>query len=595
MVNSKKDLPTLTIKNDGRILYLHSKYDPIQEAVKLVKQYSEELNEKKNVFFYGIGLGYHIEAIRKQYPHISITLYEPNVDVFQCLMETKLIKNLADKAIKDLFVETSEENRNQFLRNFAMEVNDDVLLITLPSYERIFKDENKKFMEIFTDELKNKRMNLRTSFAYEQRWTINSLMNLKETMQTPNILHIENKHIFQGKPAIIVAAGPSLNEELEHLKHIKMNGLAYIFSVGSAINTLVDYDIYPDAACTYDPQSHNYKVFEKTVTKQADWEIPMIYGTSVGFETIQKYRGSKAHMITSQDMVSSYFYQQDRQNELVKVSDAPSIAVVTTELLNSLECDPIIFVGQNFAYLNNSHYAQGIEYEGISNAVSEKILNKSITVENVQGEFILTNEGFLKMKMQMERVIEAFQKINNCTFINTTQGGARIDGTTFLSLQQVIKRELTEKQIVVNWYDFLEAPLKPYEFMSKKGEMDESLKELIVIIDHLQQITRQIKKLIDAQSIQLIHDLFSKFDKLLKKLKNLDFYKVFILPMIRVQNEVTAKQVEEFRFEQDTFKKGEKMVKVFSNYFNHIEQVLEMVVPVYNNVMTEIEEESERI
>ncbi|WP_100374047.1 motility associated factor glycosyltransferase family protein [Bacillus sp. FJAT-45037] len=592
VIKSKRDLSTLAIEDNGRTLYLHSKYDPVQEAEKFVEQYSEELSRKKNVFFYGIGLGYHVEAILKQYPDVSITLYEPNIGAFQSLINTKLIKNLGDKSIKHLFVETSEENRNQFLHNFASEVNNEVLLITLPSYERVFKEEYQNFAKVFTNEVKNKRSNLQTNFAYEKRWTINSLMNLKETIQTPNILHKENKHLFKGKPAIIVAAGPSLNEELDYLRHIKENGLAYIFSVGSAINSLVEYGIYPDAACTYDPQSHNHEVFEKTINKQADWEIPMIYGTSVGFETIQNYKGSKAHMITSQDTVSPYFYQQDKLKELVKVSDAPSIAVVATELLNRLECNPIIFVGQNFAYLNNSHYAKGIEYEGKSNAIPEKVLEKSITVENVQGEFILTNEGFLKMKTQMERVIEAFQKINNCTFINTTQGGAKINGTKFLSLQQVIEHELTRKQIVIKWYDFLEEPCDPYEFMSKRRKMDESLNKLIGVLDQLKQIIKHIKKLTAVQSFHSMNNLFNKFDKVYNKLNNLDFYRVFILPMIRVQNELVAKQVEEFRFERDTIRKAEEMVRAFSNYFNHIEQDLEMIVPIYNNVMAEIEQES---
>lgn len=73
-------------------------------------------------------------------------------------------------------------------------------------------------------------------------------------------MHDIDQKAFEGKPAIIVAAGPSLSEEFEHLKFIKENGLAYIFSVGSAINALIEHGIYPDAACTYDPKERNQNV-----------------------------------------------------------------------------------------------------------------------------------------------------------------------------------------------------------------------------------------------------------------------------------------------------------------------------------------------
>ena len=149
--------------------------------------------------------------------------------------------------------------------------------------------------------LKNKRSGIRTDYAFQERWILNSMKNFKEVLSTPNIL-LEKKGQFKDKPAILVAAGPSLNEEIENIRYIKDNGLAYIFSVGSAINTLIYHDIYPDAACTYDPTVNNQKVFEKTKERGIK-EIPMIFGSSVGYETLVDYPGNKYHMITSQDTV----------------------------------------------------------------------------------------------------------------------------------------------------------------------------------------------------------------------------------------------------------------------------------------------------
>lgn len=595
VVISKKGTPTLTIERDGRTVYLHSKYDPIHEAEKLVERYSEDLSEKEHVFFYGIGLGYHVEEIAKKFPHLTMTLFEPNIDIFNSLLKTISIKKLTDKAIKQMVVKTSVHERDQFLNNFAIGLDKEILLIPLPSYERVFKENYENFIEVFAKYVKSKKYNLRTNSAFEKRWTLNSLMNLKSVINTPNILNEENKLLFKDKPVIIVAAGPSLNEELDNLRHIKENGLAYIFSVGSAINTLVEYGVYPDAACTYDPQAHNHIVFEKAINKEVDREIPLIFGSSVGYETLDKYKGLKAHMVTTQDTVSPYFLKTDSKYNAGKVSDAPSIAVVTTELLNKLECNPIIFVGQNLAYLNNSRYAKGIKYKGRSNEIPQEALDKSLTVENVKGEFVLTNDGFMSMKLQMEKVILAFRDIRNCSFINTTQGGAKIEGTYFESLQEVIERRLIEKKIITNWYEELSKPFVYNEINNQKNKMDKSIKQFLKLLDNLIRILKQIKQKTLQSSTQLLSNLFIQFDKLYNELTLLDFYNVFILPMSRVENELVAKQVNEFRFKKDSVRKGENIVNAFSTYFERIKIDVEKILPSYKQEITKIEKiENER-
>ena len=263
------------------------------------------------------------------------------------------------------------------------------------------------------------------------------MKNFKEVLNTPNIL-LEKKDQFKDKPAILVAAGPSLNEEIENIRYIKDKGLAYIFSVGSAINTLIYHDIYPDAACTYDPTVHNQKVFEKTKERGIK-EIPMIFGSSVGYETLVNYPGDKYHMITSQDTVSNYYLKNKDGKSINIVQDAPSIAVVTVQLLYALGFSPIILVGQNLAYRGKERHSEGVHY---SSEVTEAEMKNGIWVKDVYGNEILTNEGFNRMRQQMELYINGFPNIN---VINTTKGGAHIEGTSFIELKDIIDTDLNKK------------------------------------------------------------------------------------------------------------------------------------------------------
>src|SRR5437899_1278484 len=59
---SKSGYPTVSVPTpDGRSVCLHSRYKPLEEARKL----ADSIDTKSNVFFYffGFGLGYHVEAI----------------------------------------------------------------------------------------------------------------------------------------------------------------------------------------------------------------------------------------------------------------------------------------------------------------------------------------------------------------------------------------------------------------------------------------------------------------------------------------------------------------------------------------------------
>ena len=79
-------------------------------------------------------------------------------------------------------------------------------------------------------------------------------------------MHDLKKEKFK-KTYFISSSGPSL-EDIENIRYIKEHGLAYIFSVGSAISVLINNNIYPDAACTYDPTVNNQKVFNIVVSQE---------------------------------------------------------------------------------------------------------------------------------------------------------------------------------------------------------------------------------------------------------------------------------------------------------------------------------------
>ena len=473
---TKKGFKTLSINKDGKNVYMHSKYNPFREAETIVDEY-ENIEDGTNVIFYGVGLGYHIDAFLEKYPNVNYYIYEPIPEVLYAYLSNKSLKELPSKNLMDMMVGLDGQEISTFLSRFIDKNRSDVQIVELPIHKQIFPDEYERFLELFKDMIKNKRSGIHTDYAFQKRWILNSMKNFGDVLSTPNII-MEKKGQFKDKPAILVAAGPSLNEEIENIRYVKENGLAYIFSVGSAINTLIYHDICPDAACTYDPTENNQKVFAK-VKESGIKDIPMIFGSSVGYETLIDYPGEKYHMITSQDTVSNYFLKTEESDKLEIVLDAPSIAVVTLQLLYTLGFGPIILVGQNLAYRGKERHSEGVYY---SSEVTEQEMKNGIWVKDVYGNEVLTNEGFNRMRGQMELYIKEFP---NLEVINTTKGGANIEGTTFMELEEVMDKYLKEKVVIDNWLEGNKTKYNREYLKAQFENMDKAYEETKLSLIHI--------------------------------------------------------------------------------------------------------------
>lgn len=582
--HSKNGLEIIDIEINGKKSAIHSKYDPLREAQLFVDGFAEQIEHHDHVLFYGVGMGYHIEYFKKKYPTKSVTLCEPIPEILRMVLSTKSIQGVLT-SVEAFFLEKDENTSSAFLQSLVLSTHGNILLLVFPSYERLFQERVNSFINLFKKIVVGRRSDLRTKFAFQKRWTINSIQNINKTIETPNILHCFPKNMFKDKPAIIVSAGPSLEEEIENLRTIKENNLAYIFSVGSSINTLVNNGIYPTAACTYDPQHTNQFVFDQIVTKGIT-EIPLIYGSSVGFETIEEYPGSKFHMITSQDNVASYYLKLKNAESLDRVSDAPSIAVVTLQLLCKLGFNPIILVGQNLAYLGDKSYADGSKRKGIATRVNPQSFDDAMIVEDVYGGKVYTSKSFNSMRESMENYISTYNKIK---IINTTKGGAKIAGTEFMELEQVIGTYCKVQMIEENWYHKASSSYDLNYTLTQIDRMEMQTKELTELINKLSDNLDAIRLHSNKNgSTSKLDKLFATFDKLTKKLRRNDFYNIYLFPMNRVQINIFENEVLKIRFENDPLVKARMLVEAFLVVFNGLVDDLKTLLPLVTHMHQEL-------
>lgn len=574
---TRKGDKTLSYNKDEKKVYFHSKYDPIREAQAIIEQYKDI--KDNNIIFYGTGLGYHIDLFIKENPNNNFYIFEPIEELMEIFLA---IRNLSKSEYKDLSgITIGIDNIESDISSFLELNRKDTLVIELPIHTQVFEEEFKSFNKIFLGKVKEKRDNISVNYSFQRRWIVNSMINFKEVLSTPNIL-IEKKGEFKNKPAILVAAGPSLNEEIENIRYIKENGLAYIFSVGSAINTLIYHNIYPDSAVTYDPGEFNQNVFKK-VKQQNIKEIPLIFGSSVGFETLSNYPGRKYHMITSQDKVANFYLESSKDMEVDIVADAPSIAVVTLQLLAKLGFSPIVLTGQNLAYVSTSWYAEGVPYT--ERQLTEDILETSDKVEDVHGNMVATNDQFNSMRRQMELYIACMEKGR---VINTTKGGAKIQGTEFKILKEMIDNDLNERVVIDNWLDGNKTNYNREKLREKVKLMDMELEDSYRWIKEYNTSLSKMFELVKNRNFNQLDIMYNKLDISITALEANMFFTTFILQMNRVQHRLLAEAVKISRLEKDIYKKHMNLLNSYKGFIEKCSVDIELIKPLYLEMKNQI-------
>ncbi|CAG9705249.1 motility associated factor glycosyltransferase family protein [Clostridium neonatale] len=392
----------LTLKYNNK--YIHSKYDPVKEGIQFAEGNKELLNEKI-VVVYGLGLGYHIQAIAEKLKDDSV-LY-----VFE--YNKKLIE-YCKKVNKDIFnyknTKIIGSTDSQFLRKFADSLRSvENIIIHKASLETI-RESNKLLYNLINDfNIMKQHVDMDTEIIKqsEENYKINTENNYK------SINEFIEQFKKSNKPFIIVSAGPSVDNDLSKLKQNreKFN----IISVGSAFRTLVKNRITPDAVVIIDTKPIVKKQFENLET----YNIPLCFSATASRWAVELYNGPK------------YIFNTSEHDE---IKTRGTVAVSAMDIAIKCNAKKIILLGQDLAFINKkSHTSTFEETYGFKDDYT--INTKMKTVKGVNGECLNTTQGYITFKNKIESLIRENPHIK---FINCSKG-AYIEGASHVNFEILVK------------------------------------------------------------------------------------------------------------------------------------------------------------
>ncbi len=148
--------------------------------------------------------------------------------------------------------------------------------------------------------------------------------------------------VFQGVPAVIVGAGPSLEKNGHLLKEFEKRAL--IFAGGSALNAI---DVEPHFAASIDKEAP-YRQFKMHPFS----ETPFCYQSRMNPDNLALVHGERLLFPDSSSDLINWLYEEET------FDGGWTVGNFLTAVAQHLGCSPIIFVGMDLCYTQGKKYAK---------------------------------------------------------------------------------------------------------------------------------------------------------------------------------------------------------------------------------------------
>ncbi len=524
---TKNNSKTARVKlEDGREIFLHSRYNPQEEA----KRFVNSLDLDKNFVFLisGFGLGYHIKEIFDRVSEETIIIViEPDLNVIKAgLWNIDFSEELKNKRLLFLY-NTDKGQLHQKLTPLSATLTLGTQISAYSYTQQWNPDFHKEMRKTLTDYLAFCRMSFVTLLTNSRITQQNVANNLIYYVCCPPIDILKNR--FENLPAVIVSAGPSLRKNIHLLKEFRDKII--IICVQTTLKLLLDMGIEPDFVTSLDWSPISKRFFEGI---EEFGRVHLIAEPKVSETVPDTFSGKKS--LLKNEFADTCLGKLAKKRDGLRAGS--TVAHLAFYLAEYIGANPIILIGQDLAFTNNRYYAPGnplhniwatelnrfytIEMKEWERIVRHRdILRK---IKDIEGRWIYTDEQMFTYLEQFERDFAQSRAI----VIDATEGGAKKSGTIVMKLKDTLQKYanrpipqgLFEYREKTTWFDpkplaeladELESRLKEIdEFKSLCDKTIELLNKLTHMVDNPAEFNRLIIKIDEIRSIVNVHSRIMK-------------------------------------------------------------------------------------
>ncbi len=487
------------IDSSGKILNYHSKYNPSREAEQQIeKLYKNE----SHVIILGFGMGYTSELILNKLPDLKmgpqLFIVEPDPFVFVTALKYRDLSNiLSDSRVQISLGSDADAIGEVWNATLDWSVLNGMAIIEHQPSKSRFSQFFDKLLEKMKYLANRSRGNFITLMNVGWEFHRNNFMNLYEAFGLPGAERLFDK--FKDVPTVIVAAGPSLDKNMEYLKRIK--GKFPIIAVDTAYRHLLANEIKPDFVCAADSSYENSLDF---VNVEDETEVILVAELMTHPDIFKVFKGRKIITTFGGGLYPQISKFREPMGSLICWG---SVATMAFDLARKMGANPIIFIGFDLSFCDGrlhtrGSYSEDILYENLhpftsmENETSEYICERGkFQFMGDDGKLIYTDTN---MKAYKDWFEDQFQH-TNAKIINATEGGIVNNFVDKMTLKEAIDKYLDKGiDVKAKIEDCLKTPVKAdykalYSFLTTRKELIEDFcKKIEVVKPVLKELSNSI-------------------------------------------------------------------------------------------------------
>jgi hypothetical protein len=344
------DIVPAFVLQDGKTAPLHSTVDPGREAQRLVSTVPEDTGF---VIFLGLGGGFAPQAALDS-TSAQIAVIDFDEEGVKELLSSKDYSVLLNNERFSLLVDFSESKINKFiLEQYKPVLHGGIKVIPLRTRTEQDQIKFEKAAAAIQQAIDSVSADYSVQAHFGIRWFSNIIRNLINMERLPAPQKTAPPQSVS--EAAIVAAGPSLDLQIDALLQSKKNG-AFIICSDTALPVLLQNNIKPDIIVSIDCQHISHYHFIGCDIKDADGGIPLLLDIASP-PMLSRFSSSPLFFISGHPL-AQYISRCWKTLPQLDTSGG-NVTYACLSLAESLGAKRITLYGADFSYVHSRTYARG--------------------------------------------------------------------------------------------------------------------------------------------------------------------------------------------------------------------------------------------
>lgn len=435
---------------------LGSAYDPVREGVQIAEQMAAEPADI--MVAVGFGLGEQFEPYLERNP-ATLIIFEPSSARLAAALRIRPVADWLERADQVFFVDDAGDLARVLSACYAPGLR--LRVFPHPAVFRIDPEGVSAAVRAVRDSKDVVDLQRITAIEMLMPWAWVTARNAKRIAASPHFGELAGA--FEGVPAVVVAAGPSLDKQLDQLRAIQDR--VVVLAIGQTTRALRQAGITPHLVHIVESRDVSHQITD--AGDSSDLIIaPSCDADPAIFDVPHRARFT---VTVGGNALGRWIAGATGESRFAM--GGGTVAQSAVGLAAMLGCGPIALIGQDLAFTDGRAYGKGTAYDFVEVEMKEdgqcrfegmnrkaEILNESVPhPENGgladqrvvwvdgwnEGERVPTWRAYASFLQQYREIGIAFRE-RGIALMNCTEGGARIpevEHRTFASFAEEFARD----------------------------------------------------------------------------------------------------------------------------------------------------------